>query len=51
MMHPSVTNYQPNGTIFCFWRNAAVPEVRGVLWSWMKSRLTAGVIVCREEDP
>src|ERR1700730_15801292 len=28
------------------WRNAVVPEVRGVFWSWMKSRLTAGVIVC-----
>ena len=30
----------------CRGRNAAVPEVRGVFWSWMKSRLTAGVIVC-----
>jgi hypothetical protein len=27
------------------WRNAAVPGVRGVFRSWMKSRLTAGVVV------
>ena len=28
------------------WRNAAVPGVRGVFWIWLKSRLTAGVVVC-----
>ena len=28
------------------WRNTAVPGVRGVFRSWMKSRLSAGGVVC-----